>query len=539
MLDNNFCFHCGLELNAKKNYSLLINNEVKFMCCNGCLAVAKFIIDNNFGDYYLHRSGFNKTVDYNDTYNDNYIYDTFLYQEKFLKKKEQFEYIILAIDGVTCAACTWLIEHHLKRITGIKSIFVNLATSRANIVFDISLLRLSSLISEINKLGYKSYPYSYKKVEKTHNAEYKRELKKLIVAGLGMSQVMMLSASLYVGEGRDLHYVYWNFIRWVNFIITTPVLFFSAWTIFFSAFNGVRSKFFGMDFTVSLSLILAYFASVFNLLNKTGDVYFDSICMFIFFLLIGRFLEMRARHHSNNIIYSLQELTSGMANLLLNGNVKNIFIEDICVNDILLVKVGENVPVDSEIINGFSYVDESMLTGESTPIYKNIGDNLVGGSINLSNVILIRAVKNAKNSTISTIVYLLDEAFAAKPKFIILSDIVANFFILSVLVLTFFVSLFWFFLSDVNVINVALSMLVITCPCALSLAVPVALTSSMNFFIKNGFLITKNNVLEVMNEVTDIVFDKTGTLTLNKFILEKIKLNTEVSLNFVFYISRI
>lgn len=539
MLGNNFCFHCGLEIGSKEVYSLLINNEIKFMCCKGCLSVAKFIIDNNFGDYYEHRIGFNKTVDY-ESYDENDIYDDVLYQEKFLKKKEDFDYVVLAIDGITCAACTWLIEHHLKRINGVKSVFVNLSTSRASIVFNLSVLRLSFLLNEITKLGYKAYPYSYKKIENLHNLEYKRELKRLIVAGLGMSQVMMLSASLYVGEGRDLHYVYWNFIRWINFLITTPVLFFSAWNIFFSAFNNLRTKFFGMDFTISLSLALAYLASIFNLVNKSGDVYFDSICMFIFFLLVGRFLEMRARHHSNNIVYSLQELTSGTANLFVNGDIKNIFIENICIDDILLVKVGENVPVDSEIIEGFSYFDESMLTGESNPIYKSVGNYLVGGSVNLNNVVLVKAIKNAKDSTINTIVCMLDEAFASKPKLVVLSDVVANFFIFIVLILTFFVSLLWFFLSDdVNILNIVLSMLVITCPCALSLAVPVALTSSMNFFIKNGFLITRNNVLEIVNNVTDVVFDKTGTLTLNKFTLEKIKLNSEVSLNFVFSISRL
>lgn len=538
MLDNKICFHCGLEINIANNYSLMINDEIRFMCCNGCLAVSKFIVDNNFGDYYSHRVGFNKTID-SEAFDENIIYDDELYQKKFLKKKGMLEYIVLALDGVTCAACTWLIEHHLNCINGVENVFVNLATSRAHITFDLTLVRLSVLVTEISKLGYKAYPYSYKKVENLHKLEYRKELKKLVVAGLGMSQVMMLSASLYVGEGKDLHYVYWNFIRWVNFLITTPVLIFSAWNIFFSAFNSLKSKNFGMDFTVSLSIILAYFASVFNLFDKSGDVYFDSICMFIFFLLVGRFLEMRARHHSNNIVYSLQELTSGSANLFINGNIKNILIENVCIDDILLVKSGETVPVDSEIIDGFSYFDESMLTGESIPIYKNIGDYLVGGSVNLSNVVFVKAVKKSNDSTISIIINLLDNAFSSKPKITILTDVVANFFILGVLFCTLFVSLLWFFLADVNIFNIILSMLVITCPCALSLAVPVALTSSMNFLIKNGFLITRNNALEVINNITDVVFDKTGTLTLNKFVLEKIRLNSNVNLNFVFSIANL
>lgn len=538
MTCNKLCFHCGLEINPLINYSLLINNEVNFFCCKGCFAVTNFIIDNNFGDYYSHRTGFNKTIDLESS-DKNYIYDDTVYQSKFLKKKDDFEYVVLALDGITCAACTWLIEYHVKKINGVKNIFVNLGTSRAHITFNLNAVRLSFLINEINKLGYKAYPYSYKKVENLNNIEYKKSLKKLIVAGLGMSQVMMLSASLYVGEGKDLHYIYWNFIRWINFIITTPVIFYSSYDIFFSAFNNLKSRFFGMDFTVSLSLVLAYFASILNLLNKVGDVYFDSICMFVFFLLVGRFLEMRARHHSNNIIYSLQELTSGSSNIVLNGEVKPVLTENICVNDVLLVKIGETIPVDAEIIDGFSYVDESMLTGESIPIYKSNGDYLVGGSINLSNSIIIKAIKKSCDSTINSIINLLEETFNSKPKFFVLSDYIANFFILCVIFLTILASFLWFVFSDVNILNIALSMLVITCPCALSLAVPVALTSSMNFFIKNGFLITKNNVLEVMNNITDVVFDKTGTLTLNKFVLEKVKLNTALSLDFVISIAKL
>lgn len=536
MLESKKCFHCGLIIPYDYNYSLNINNKKHFMCCKGCLFVAKFIIDNNFGDYYLHRTDFNKTVsELNDS--NNYIYDNLSYEKKFVSKKDKFDYLILAIDDITCTACTWLIEQHLKKIYGIIDVFVNFSTCRAHITFDLSSIKISFILNELYKIGYRAYPYSYKESEILYKNEYKTELKKLIIAGLGMSQVMMLSASLYIGEGKDMHYVYWNFIRWINFFITTPVLIFSGWGILVNAFRGVLLKFIGMDFTVSLSLILAYIASVINLINMSGDVYFDSICMFIFFLLIGRFLEMRARHHSNNILYSLQKLTCGTANLIKNNEVINIIIDNICVNDLLLVKPGEIVPVDGEIIDGCSNFDESVLTGESCPVYKCKKFNVIGGSVNITNTVTIKCTKTVNDSLINTIIKLLNNSTYVKPKIKIISDHVAYFFIIAVLIITFLVSIIWVFVGDVDVLNITLSMLVITCPCALSLATPLAITNSINYLIKNGFLITNSLILESINAVTDVVFDKTGTLTINEFVLDKIKLNINVSLDFVFTIA--
>lgn len=530
------CFHCGLKVQVNCTYSLNIDNNIRFMCCRGCMFVAKFIIDNNFGEYYLYRTDFSKTAD-EELHNKNYIYDSLAYKTKFIYKKENYDYLVLAIDGITCAACTWLIEQHLKKMHGIFDIFVNLSTCRAHITFDLSSIKVSFILNELSKLGYKAYPYSYKDSEKVYKNEYNLELKKLIVAGIGMSQVMMLSASLYIGEGKDMHYMYWNFIRWINFFITTPVLIFSGWNIFISAFRGLLVKFIGMDFTISLSLILAYIASLINLVNVSGDVYFDSICMFIFFLLIGRFLEMRARHHSSNIVYSLQELTHGTANLFRDNEIIIIPIDDICINDVLVVKPGDIVPVDGEIIDGSSNFDESVLTGESLPINKDKGFNVIGGSTNITSSVMIKSTKNSGESIINAIIKLLNEAVYSKPKINIISDRVAYIFIIAVLAITFLVSGIWLLVGHTNVLNIALSMLVITCPCALSLATPIAITTSINFLTKHGFLITRGVSLEYINKITDIVFDKTGTLTLNEFVLDKIKLNANVSIDFVFSIA--
>jgi len=537
------CFHCNLPVLSKNKYSMIVNGVLKLMCCPGCLAVTKFILDSGFGDYYLYRNAHGNTIDdlflkdktLFDTYDDKFI------QNKFINKMENnLSYIVIAIDGITCAACTWLIERHMKKLKGIHKVFVNLATCRAQITWNILELPLSTLLREFKYIGYNAYPYTPKKQEEFYKNEYKKELKKLLIAGLCMAQVMMLSVALYVGESKDMGHSYWFFMRLMCFLITCPVLFFSAKGIFYNAWRSIKNKSFGMDITVSLSLCLACIASVKNLLHGFGDVYFDSICMFVFFLLIGRFLEMRARHHAGEIVYSLQELNTGTATIIKKNDntvVKIKTIEDIELNDYILIKSGEIIPMDGIIVDGFSNVNESMLTGEAVPIFKKLGDNVIGGSCNIENNIVIKATKTKNTSTISIIIQLLEQAGTVKPEINTLINSITGYFVFTVLILTLITAMIWIQLGNDNTLDIILSMLVITCPCALSLATPVAITSSANALAKSGFLITREYTLEKLCTVTDIIFDKTGTLTVNNFILNKIKLNSNINIKQAFLLA--
>lgn len=543
-MKKNECFHCGLPVFDKNEYTVMINGVLRFMCCPGCLAVSRFILENGFSDYYTHRSARGSTINdlffadkgLLDVYNDPVV------QKKFVKATgDNLSHIIIAIDGITCAACTWLIERHVKKVTGVYKIFVNLATCRAQITWDIKVISLSKLLEEFECLGYKAYPYTPQKQEEYYKLEYKKELKKLIIAGISMAQVMMLSIALYIGEAKDMSHVYWVFIRLICFSLTFPVIIFSASGIFYNALRSIKNKNFGMDITISLSLLLAFAASVRNLLHGVGDVYFDSICMFVFFLLIGRFLEMRARHHAGEIIYSLQELNTGVATILTkNGKEKKITsIENIELDDFIFVKSNEIIPMDGVIMSGASSVNEAMLTGEALPVFKKTGDCVVGGSYNIENDITIKATKTKHTSTISTIIQLLEQAGSAKPKINTLANAVAGYFVLTVLILTFIATLIWIKIGNENILSIVLSMLVVTCPCALSLATPVAMTSATSALAKSGFLIAKEHTLEKLSAVTDIIFDKTGTLTVNNFFIKKIKLTSDVSIKNVFSLALI
>lgn len=520
------CFHCGLYIIEKDKYTIKLDNTTHPLCCAGCLAVAKFILNSGFKDYYDNRNNYGNRIDENFLTNKFDIYDNSKILDKFSEtKNKNLNSIILSIEGITCSACTWLIERYINKINGVEKISINLITSKANITWNTKKINLSSILNNFIKIGYKAYPYNLKEEEKKNKKEFKKELKKMTVSGLGMMQIMMLSASLYVGEIKDMHYLYWLFIRWTCFIISFPVMIYSGKDIFNSSYRNIKNKSLGMDFTISLSLIIAFIASLNNLIKNDGEIYFDSICMFIFFILLGRFLEMKARHHSSEIIYSLQNLNENTAIKINDNEYKEILIDDIKVGDNLIIKPGNTIPVDGKIINGETNINESMLTGESNPVYKKINNDVIGGTTNIDNTIIIQATQTYIHSTINIIINMLEQINSVRPKINTYIDAVANYFIFFVIILTCVVSIIWLSLGEKDILNIILSMLVITCPCALSLAAPIAMTSTTNSLIKIGFLITKEHTINTLTKITDVIFDKTGTLTHNYFTLKKIKIN--------------
>ncbi|HFL8824289.1 MAG TPA: heavy metal translocating P-type ATPase [Candidatus Azoamicus sp. OHIO1] len=526
------CFHCGLLIKSDCEFKIEINKVLRFMCCPGCLAVAEFILENNLNEYYSYREKPSPSIkeSYFEDLKSFDIHDESEIQKDFINiKNNKIASVILLIDGISCAACTWLIERHLKNIRGIKIISLNLITRKAKIEWYIEELTLNLILKEIKKIGYSASPYTLKKQEKQYTEESKRLLKKLIVAGIGMMQVMMLAIALYMGKKMDMIESYKIFIRWISLIITTPILIYSAENIFYNAYKNLKMATLGMDVPIALSLLIAYFSSIYNMQYNLDHVYFDSISMFIFFLLIAKFLEMRARHNSSKIIHSLQKLSTGTATLINNINhinkQKKIKIDHLKYGDFILVKPGEIIPLDGIIKDGNGVIDESMLTGESKPVYKKSGMNVIGGTNNIDNILIIKVTKTKKKSKIASIIELLEQANLARPKITNTINKIAKYFVLATLSITTFVTIIWIYFGKDNILEITLSMLVVTCPCALSLATPMAITSCTNLLAKSGFLITKEHVLETLNNITDVVFDKTGTLTINNFYLKNIIVN--------------
>ncbi len=521
----NNCFHCGLPNPKGSSYQVEISNQKREMCCIGCQAVAQAIVDNQLSDFYNHRTQkSNKQKDLVPA--ELQIYDSKNLQQSFVKLTDgKIKEASLILEGIVCAACVWLNEKHIMQLDGVIEFRVNYSTHRASLKWDDEQVLLSEVLQAIIDIGYNAHPFDPSRVEAIHKKEKSAALRRIALAGMGMMQVMMPAIAIYIGEDSDMSESMRNFLRWISLIITTPVVFYSARIFFVSAWRDIRRGVLGMDVPVSLAIGSAYIASIWATFTNSGEVYFDSVVMFTFFLLIGRFLEMGARHKSGEVADALVRLlpdTATRINTDRNGkeSLTVISANELALGDQVLIKPGEIVPADGEVISGSSSCDESLLTGESLPIVKSTGDLIVGGSVNRDSPLKMQVDKLGDSTKLSSIIRLLDRAQSEKPSLAKFADRSAGLFVLSLLVIAVLVFLIWYwFIDPSRAFWVALSVLVITCPCALSLATPAALTAVTGNLTKKGILTTRGHALETLSKVTHVIFDKTGTLTHGRLTL--------------------
>lgn len=525
--NNNNCYHCGLEIFIDDIYKITVNKEIKFFCCLGCKLIAQTILNNGLFHYYKLRENFSNKIDLKDK---KFLNELFSFKKKNISKKYVFDrnkikYVTLMIDGINCSACVWLIEQSLMRKNGILNVSIDIITGKALIEWSPELIDLVKIMELILYIGYKSYPHKKKNIEIINEEKFELILKQLSLSFLGMMQVMMLSISVYIGEYEGMIFEYYKYIGYISMFITTPVVFYSAKTFFLNSYTSIKNKQIIIDLPISIAIILAYFFSFISLLTNNIIIYFDTICMFIFFLLLGRFFEFRIKRKSfdiiNKISFSYPELIKV---LNTNGIEEYLSAEDIKIGYKISIDTGEFIPMDCILVSTHCMINESMLTGEEAPKRKVKDDLVYGGTQNVSSKIILKIIKLKKNSKISYIIKLLEKAQKDKPEIIKISNLIASYFIGVVLLISLITSLYWIYNDITKMVSIILSLLVATCPCALSLAVPVAITSSMSTLAKKGFLITKGHVLNDLTKVSYAVFDKTGTLTENKLKLKKTKL---------------
>ena len=515
------CYHCGLPLNGVE-FSVIIDDEPRAMCCLGCQAVAQAIIDNGLDDFYRYRTELSPKGDavIPDQLQQLTVYDNETVQQSFVRSSENdASEASLIIEGIVCAACVWLIEHHLQQVPGIISIQVNLTTHRATVKWDKQQLPLSEVLATINGIGYQAYPFDAGRLQNLHDDERKRSLRRIAIAGIGMMQVMMTALALYIGT-EDMGEGARQMLRWAGLIITTLVVIFASSVFFKSAWRELKRKRLGMDVPVSLAIIAAFSASVWATVTGTGEVYFDSVTMFTFFLLLGRYLEMAARHSAGKVADELVRLLPATATKINADDTRSVVsVSELQTDDYVLIKPGETIPADGIVMQGQSSVNEAMLSGESIPVLKAQGDVLSGGTVNIESPLRMQIQAVGESTVLSSIIRLLDRAQLEKPKIAQLADTVAAWFVLGILVLAAVVFGSWYFYDADRAFWVTISVLVVTCPCALSLATPVALTTATSSLTQMGLLTTRGHTLESLSKVTDIVFDKTGTLTTGQLVL--------------------
>ncbi len=526
------CHHCKQEIPKNINISEEVDNNKYQFCCNGCLGVYLWIKEENLEQYYKVRSSAPKADNIDlakyELFDLPEIYQKYTYQnlEKQNSENKILTEVNINIKGIHCPACMWLIEKSLLKNKSIISAQGNASTFSLNVIWDNSKIKLSKILITIARLGYIPELNSLGNNKKEDISKEKRKtIKRLIVSALGMMQVMMFSAGLYVGDWQSIDPAFKSLLQWVSFLVTTPVYFYAGMVFVISAIKAIKNKNLNMDVPVAIAITLAYIFSIYHLLKGQGNIYFDTVVMFIFFLSASRYLEVMSRHKAE--LYSLQNqaILPEIVIKIKNKTQTPILLDLLKVGDIILVKSGETIGADGVVISGKTTVNQSLLTGEDKSIIKKIGNEVFAGTLNQEQIITIKVTAVLQNTTLAKTKQLLNKAQIDKPKTAIIADRVAKYIVGFILISTVLSYIVWeFILGSDNSFEIALSVLVATCPCALSLAVPAAYTASANALARNKLFIKNNDVFDKIKNLKHIIFDKTGTLTTSNIKLDKINL---------------
>lgn len=527
--DKEYCFHCGEAIPAPVDISVTIDGKERRMCCQGCRAVALAIKDFGLADYYRFRSDLPPRPEPSTTGPAEAltIYDDPDYQKDFVRRLDgDLREASLIMEHMVCPACAWLNETRLATLPGVTSATVNYTTGKAVIHWDDSKIHISEILANIHVLGYKAYPFRPGKRQELREKEKKYLLTRLGLAGLLGMQVMMIAIALYAGDWQWMELEHRNFLRWVSLILTTPIMLFSAQPFYSNSWRAIRNGRLIMDVAITLGISIAFISSLLATVQGSGTVYFDSVAMLVFFLLIGRYLEFNARNRAANHLDNLEKIiplvVTRMEHSAGSYTEQSVPVNRVQVDDIVLIRPGETIPVDGIIVSGNTTVDEAIITGESLPVTRKAGDSVCSGSTNIDSPLQIRVTATGSETTFSRICRLIENAQSEKPPVALLVDKIAGWFIAAVLLIAAGAGWYWWHADRSIWIPVMIATLVATCPCALSLATPVAITVAINRLLKTGIAVIKSAALQVMAGITYIVFDKTGTLTEGVLRIEQV-----------------
>ena len=519
------CFHCALPVDPRDQYHVEIDGEQRPVCCPGCKAVAELIRDTGMSNYYAMRDapqpGAGRPPD---DAADWQIYDREDMLAAFAESSDGTAEATIYVGGMYCAACSWLIETTMARVPGMLSADINPVTHRLRVRWHAADVGLGGILAALANLGYDPQPLTPESASRPELLEQRAALKRLLVASLGMMQVMMFAVGLYAGDFQGMEPDMQYFLRWVSLVVTTPVVLYSARPFFRSAWRGVIARAPGMDLPVSIAVTAAYVGSIYATLTNAPAVWFDSVVMFVFFLTLGRFLEMRARHRSVDRSTALSNvLPNTVTRCGADGQI-TIPCSQLVAGDVVLVRPGESIAADGILIDGETAVDEALLTGEATPKPKSIGDPLLAGSINLDSMVQFRVETTGSDTTLGTISRMSERARYARPTYVQVADRIASTIVVAILIIAAVVGTFWYVTAPDRAFVVTLSVLVVTCPCALALATPAAFAAAGTRLAQLRLLVTNGNAIEALARSTRILFDKTGTVTRGAPVIEEIEI---------------
>ncbi len=490
---------------------------MRAFCCLGCQAVAQYIVDGGLASFYQYRDQPSRRPALESpqwtAFDDPAIQAGFVTPLDNVQSGAADQRVAIALEGITCAACVWLIEQRLRALPGVSRVSLSATLHTASVELDSKQLAVSQVFTTLAQLGFKPSPrQAHTEMQQLHE-QHRQSLLRLGVAGLGMMQAGMASIALHLGGSAGIESEWHQLLRWVSWLAATPVLLYSGLPFFRAAWRGLKARHWVMDIPVSIALVLAYSASAWATLSQSGDVYFDSVAMFVFFLLLGRFIESRLRYQNVVTQGPGRALLPLWVDIQTDAGLVVRPLAQLQPGDSLWVQPGMAFPCDGQVIDGQGTADESWLTGESRPQAKVPGSRVVAGTLNRETRLGIRATAVGEATQLAAIERLIESAGSQKPHFAALADRYAGLFVSRILLVTLVVGLFWLFYAPERALWVVLSVLVVTCPCALSLATPTALAAALQRARRLGLLVSRAQLFDVLPTITDVIFDKTGTLT--------------------------
>lgn len=501
------CYHCGDDLPPGPFYGNFGGKDLGF-CCPGCLAVCGQIYDAGLEAYYEKRDG------------KGFLTGTALplitkRDPEFVKTDGDYKEASLFIEGIRCSACVWLIERAVGRMPGIADSRINFSTHRMYVRWKAGKSSINDILEKIRSVGYRAAPYDSSAEMPFAKAE-DGLLIRLAVAGFGFVAAMFFAEGLYGGFFWGMDSGFRDFFQWMSLIISIPVVFYSGFPFLSGALRGIRGGIMTMDLPIALGTLITFFYSAWTTIEKRGDVYFDSAVMFVFLVLMGRYLEAAAKRKAWGRTAALGGSDSKEVSLIKDSLAIATPISSIKIGDVVEIKPGGNIPLDGVVVDGDSSVDESMLTGEARPVRKIIGSTVYGGTLNTDGMIRFEVTKTGPDTLLAGIKRIVEDAQTHKARIQRIADRAAAYFIPAVLVAALLTYLYWSAVDTGHALIYAVTVLIITCPCALALATPAAILVGCGAAAKEGILVKSGLGLEKMHRAAHVVFDKTGTITEGK-----------------------
>ncbi len=504
------CFHCG-EILPAAPFKVTMDGSERDLCCSGCGAAAAWIRDAGLGNYYRLRAADGARVD--PDAGDFLTWDRADVLHGHAVSTLAGSEITVVVEGMRCAACAWLIDRALMQQEGVLDVGANAVTGRVRLGWDPQRTPLSRVLSRLAALGYRPHLAQGEAAERERRRERSQLIARLGVALLGTMQAMMFAEALYLDSAGEMSLPMRDFFRWITFLVSTPVVFYSGWPFLAGMASELRQRRPGMDTLVASSVLLAYGASLVETLRGGPHVWFDAAVMFVLLLLAARFLEQMARREASARLDTLARAQPALAWRITDDGREQVPVAALAAGDRLAVAAGEVVAADGELLALPAAFDESLLTGESAAVARAPGDTVYAGSVCRESAAQLRVLRTGSDTRLSQLTRAVEKAQSQRPRVARLADTVASRMVALLFLAAIVVFAVWLRVDASRAFEVALAVLVVSCPCALSLAVPAALATAHGTLARMGVLALGPDALETLAQADTVVLDKTGTLT--------------------------